>query len=166
MSSMGAWSSNKLSWFDLKIDPQNSSNGHPLICPTRTPTLCEFYHSASSIDYDEGQQIFMSINRCVTIHRWLAMHQYFVTTIHIDTADPVYCDSHKNYMHRFSSEGSVKTHTFFWSDWWKYADSVKSRFGSTSGSCSSRYSNHWSSRLCAVLQITGVPAFMLLTTSF
>ena len=37
---------------------------------------------------------------------------------------------------------------------------------STSGSCSSRYSIHWSSMLCAVLLITGVSAFMLLTMSF
>ena len=38
------------------------------------------------------------------------------------------------------------------------------RFGSTSGSCSSRHSIHWSSTLCAVLLITGVSAVMLLTT--
>ena len=44
-------------------------------------------------------------------------------------------------------------------------NSGKSRFGSTSGRCSSSYSIHWSSRLCAVLLITGVPAFMLLMTS-
>ena len=35
----------------------------------------------------------------------------------------------------------------------------------TSGSCSSRYSIHWSSRLCAVLLITGVSVFMLLMAS-
>ena len=41
-------------------------------------------------------------------------------------------------------------------------NSSKSGFGSTSGSCGSRYSIHWSSRLCAVLLITGVSAFKLL----
>ena len=44
-------------------------------------------------------------------------------------------------------------------------NSAKLRFGSTSGSCRSRYSIQWSSRLCAVLLITGFSAFMLLITS-
>ena len=44
-------------------------------------------------------------------------------------------------------------------------NSAKSRFGSTSGSCSSMYSIHWSSRLCALFLIAGVSAFMLLMTS-
>ena len=37
--------------------------------------------------------IFMG--RGVTIHRCIAMHRYFVTKICIDTADPLYRDSHE-----------------------------------------------------------------------
>ena len=35
------------------------------------------------------------MGRGVTIHRCIAMHRYFVTTICIDTADPLYRDSHE-----------------------------------------------------------------------
>ena len=67
-----------------------------------------------------------------------------------------------NYMHRYSWKELIETCTFL-SDWWKYW--AKSCFGSTSSSCSSSYSIHWSSRLCTVLLITGVSAFMLLMMS-
>ena len=67
-----------------------------------------------------------------------------------------------NSMHRYSWKGLIKTHAHFWSDWWY--NSSKSHFGSTSSS-GSRYSIHRSSRLCAVLLITGVSALMLLMMS-
>ena len=34
-------------------------------------------------------------NKGVTIHQCIVMHQYFVTTIRIDSADPIYRDSHE-----------------------------------------------------------------------
>ena len=68
-----------------------------------------------------------------------------------------------NYIHRFSWKGLIKT-DFFWGVrlmeilWY---NSAKLRYGSTSGSCSGRYSINWSSRFCAVLLITGVLRYVL-----
>ena len=74
----------------------------------------------------------------------------------------MYHNSHETiYAQVFLKRINCNTH-FFWSEWWTY--SAKSYFGSTSGSCSS-YSIHWRSKLCAVLLITDVSAFMLLMTS-
>ena len=74
---------------------------------------------------------------------------------------------HMKYMHKYSWKESVETHTFFWSNWGKYFDIMQQpRFGSTSGSCSIRYSIAWTSRLCAVLLIAGVSAFVILMMSF
>ena len=69
-----------------------------------------------------------------------------------------------NYMHRYSWKGWIKTHTFFLIILMEilWYNSAKSHFGSTTSSCGSKYSIHWSSRLCVVLVITGVSVFMLL----
>ena len=91
-------------------------------------------------------------------------------------ADPVYCSSHETvctgmiekdesqnilyFLIRFRSQSQLTE--ILW-DWYY---EVKTYFGSSSGSCSSSYSIHWSSRLCTVLLITGVSAFMLLIKSF
>ena len=71
-----------------------------------------------------------------------------------------------NYLHRYSWKGLIKAHTFFLIRLTEilWYNSSKSRFGSTSSSCSSKYSIHWSSRLCTVLLITGVSDVMLLMT--
>ena len=101
--------------------------------------------------------------RGVMIHRCIAMHRYFVTMIRIDMADPMYRDSHETMCTGILENDWSKHILLIWSDWWKYTDITQwSHVGSTSGSCSSRYSIYWSSRLCAVLLFTGVSAFMLL----
>ena len=55
---------------------------------------CEFHTNARKTFYlvlDKNISNFES--RGVAIHRCIAMHRYFVTTIRIDTANPVYRDS-------------------------------------------------------------------------
>ena len=107
---------------------------------------------------------FALCNRGVSIHQCIVMHRYLVTTISIVTADPSVSRFTLNYMHRYSWKGLIKAHTFFLIRLTEilWYNSTKSHFGSTSGSCSSSYSIHWSSRLCTVLLITGVSAVMLL----
>ena len=61
--------------------------------------------------------------RGVTIHWCIAMHRYFVTTICINTADPINVARFTwNYMHRYSWKGLIRRDTSFWSDCWKYPD--------------------------------------------
>ena len=96
----------------------------------------------------------MMLTRGAMIHRCIAMYWYFVTTICIDTADPMYHDSHETilvFLKRINQNTCfflIRLMEILW------YNSSKLRFGSTSGSCSSRYSIHWSSRLCAGLLIT------------
>ena len=104
--------------------------------------------------------------RDVTIHRCITKHRYFATTIRIDTADLVYRHSLEIICTGILEKDESKCILFLirlmeilW------YNSAKSRFVSTSGSCSSRYSTGVAGYVCMVLLITGVSAFMLLTTS-
>ena len=72
--------------------------------------------------------------------------------------DPVYCDSNGTISTGILEDDESKLMEILW------YNSAKSRYGSTSGSCCSRYCIHWSIRFCTVLLITGVSAFMLLTS--
>ena len=61
----------------------------------------------------------------------------------------------------------IKTHNFFWSDWWKYSDITQQShvLVQPAAVVVVMYSIHWSSRSCALLLIAGVSAFMLLMMS-
>ena len=59
------------------------------------------------------------LTKGVTIHRCIAIF------CHQDTyrySRPNVSRFTWNYMHRYFWKGLIKTHTFFWSDWWKYCD--------------------------------------------
>ena len=55
--------------------------------------------------------------------RWCISMRYSVIMIRIDTAYPVYRESYDTICTDILEKGeSNKTHTFFWSDLWKYSD--------------------------------------------
>ena len=81
--------------------------------------------------------------------------------IHIEMPDTGYCNSHETICTGILEKNEWNTYFFMirlieilW------YSSTKSNFASASSSCSTRYSIHWRSRLCAVLLITGVSAFI------